>query len=129
MLSALILTERGYPAVQLAPQPVNQRFVQPGPLVLRSGDENAKKISDDKYRNDYGWTDEMIEMKYEVLRLTQENPVRDMYGGLNSDLSSVIGDSFNQPLKGGDWYSIRESVSGVIDTQLVDVNAQIEALG
>ena len=37
MLSALILTERGYPAVQLAPQPVNQRFVQPGPLVLRSG--------------------------------------------------------------------------------------------
>ena len=36
MLSALILTERGYPAVQLAPQPVDQRFVRPGPLVLRS---------------------------------------------------------------------------------------------
>ena len=35
MLSALILTERGYPAVQLAPQPVDQRFVRPGPLVLR----------------------------------------------------------------------------------------------
>ena len=36
MLSALILTGLGYPAVQLAPQPVNQRSVQPGPLVLRS---------------------------------------------------------------------------------------------
>ena len=36
MLSALILTERGYPAVQLAPQPVDQRFVHPGPLVLRT---------------------------------------------------------------------------------------------
>ena len=36
MLSALILTQRGYPAVQLAPQPVYQRLVQPGPLVLRS---------------------------------------------------------------------------------------------
>ena len=36
MLSALILTERGYPAVRLAPQPVDQRFVRPGPLVLRS---------------------------------------------------------------------------------------------
>ena len=36
MLSALILTEHGYPAVQLAPQPVNQRFVHPGPLVLRT---------------------------------------------------------------------------------------------
>ena len=37
MLSALIRTKRGYPAVQLAPQPVNQRFVHPGPLVLRTG--------------------------------------------------------------------------------------------
>ena len=37
MLSALILTKRRYPAVQLAPQPVNQRFVHPGPLVLRTG--------------------------------------------------------------------------------------------
>ncbi len=36
MLSALILTERSYPAVQLAPQPVDQRFVQLGPLVLKS---------------------------------------------------------------------------------------------
>ncbi len=36
MLSALILTERGYPAMQLAPQPVNQWFVHPGPLVLRT---------------------------------------------------------------------------------------------
>ena len=36
MLSALIRSRHGYPAVQLAPQPVNQRFVRPGPLVLRS---------------------------------------------------------------------------------------------
>ena len=36
MLSALIPAEHSYPAVQLAPQPVHQRFVQPGPLVLRS---------------------------------------------------------------------------------------------
>ena len=36
MLSALILTERGYPAVLLAEQLVDQRFVQHGPLVLVS---------------------------------------------------------------------------------------------
>ena len=36
MLSALISSERSYPAVQLAPQQVHQRFVQPGPLVLGS---------------------------------------------------------------------------------------------
>ena len=34
MLSALILTERSYPALPLAGQLVHQRFVLPGPLVL-----------------------------------------------------------------------------------------------
>ena len=34
MPSAVILSELGYPAVRLAPQPVHQRFVHPGPLVL-----------------------------------------------------------------------------------------------
>ena len=34
MPSALIFAEHGYPAMQLAPQLVDQRFVHPGPLVL-----------------------------------------------------------------------------------------------
>ena len=36
MLSALIPSQRSYPAVLLAEQLVHQRLVQPGPLVLRS---------------------------------------------------------------------------------------------
>src|SRR3954462_10638360 len=36
MLSALIPSQRRYSAVQLAPQQIHQRYVQPGPLVLRS---------------------------------------------------------------------------------------------
>src|SRR5512145_1583334 len=34
MPSAVIPSELGYPAMRLAPQPVHQRFVHPGPLVL-----------------------------------------------------------------------------------------------
>ena len=37
MLSALISSILSYPAVQLAPQQVHQRYVQPGPLVLEAG--------------------------------------------------------------------------------------------
>jgi hypothetical protein len=36
MLSALIHSQRSYPAMQLTSQLVHQRLVQPGPLVLRS---------------------------------------------------------------------------------------------
>ena len=50
MLSALILTERGYPAVRLAPQPVDQRFVRPGPLVLKSGPLNFPTPATDRDR-------------------------------------------------------------------------------
>ena len=37
MLSALISSIRGYPAMQLAQQQVHQRYVRLGPLVLESG--------------------------------------------------------------------------------------------
>ena len=37
MLSALISSQRRYPALQLASQPVHERLVQLGPLVLKSG--------------------------------------------------------------------------------------------
>ena len=50
MLSALILTQRGYPAVQLAPQPVCQRLVRPGPLVLRSVLRNFPTPTTDRDR-------------------------------------------------------------------------------
>ena len=36
MLSALILSIRSYPAMLLAEQLVHQRYVHPGPLVLRT---------------------------------------------------------------------------------------------
>ena len=36
MLSALIPAQRSYSAMQLAPQQIHQRLVQPGPLVLES---------------------------------------------------------------------------------------------
>ena len=36
MHSAVIPSVFSYPALQLAPQPVHQRYVHPGPLVLRA---------------------------------------------------------------------------------------------
>ncbi len=50
MLSALISSKRSYPAVQLAPQPVHQRFVQLGPLVLELGSLKLLTITTDSSR-------------------------------------------------------------------------------
>ncbi len=48
MLSAVIYSERSYPAMPLARQQEHQRFVHPGPLVLRTGLLNFPPPTEDK---------------------------------------------------------------------------------
>src|SRR5476651_371550 len=50
MRSALILSEHSYPALLLTEQPEHQRFVRPGPLVLRSEPLNFPAPTADKDR-------------------------------------------------------------------------------
>ena len=50
MLSVVIPSKLSYPAMQLAPQPVHQRFVQPGPLVLRSASLKFHAPTEDRDR-------------------------------------------------------------------------------
>ena len=50
MLSAVIPSEFSYPAMPLARQQVHQRFVQPGPLVLRSAPLNSSTPMADRDR-------------------------------------------------------------------------------
>src|ERR1700678_1470405 len=50
MLSAVIFSAHSYPAVRLAPQPVHQRYVPPGPLVLRRAPLKSQTPTADRDR-------------------------------------------------------------------------------
>ncbi len=50
MLSAFILAVHSYSALQLAPQPIHQRYIRPGPLVLRSCPLNLLAPTTDRDR-------------------------------------------------------------------------------
>ena len=50
MLSAVILSERSYPAMPLAEQLVHQRFVLQGPLVLKKDPFNIPAPTEDRDR-------------------------------------------------------------------------------
>src|SRR4051794_25649729 len=50
MLSAVIPTALSYPAMRLAPQPVHQRCVHPGPLVLGTAPLNTPTPTADRDR-------------------------------------------------------------------------------
>lgn len=94
-------------------------------LIASYDDENAVKINEDKHKADFGWTDEMIEMKREIDRLAAENPIADIYGGLPKDTADMLGNLVNQPLTGTDWYSGRESMFDAVQIGVDEVNAQI----
>src|SRR5437588_9105015 len=48
MLSAFIPPVHSYPALRLASQPVHQRYVHPGPLVLRTDPLNSPTPTPDR---------------------------------------------------------------------------------
>src|SRR6201997_1780252 len=50
MLSALIPSERSYPALELAPQPAHQRLSHLGPLVLKMTSLNSPTPTTDRDR-------------------------------------------------------------------------------
>src|SRR4030042_3737666 len=50
MLSAVISSERGYPAMLLAEQPAHQRSVRLGPLVLKTGPRKSPTPTADRDR-------------------------------------------------------------------------------
>src|SRR6202142_571004 len=50
MLSAVIPSVHSYPAMRLAPQPVHQRYVHPGPLVLGTGPLKSRTPTADRDR-------------------------------------------------------------------------------
>ncbi len=94
-------------------------------VIAAHNDENAQAINDEQHIRDYGWTQEMIDMRYEVRRLTQANPVRDIYGGLPTDASQILSEVINMPLNGTDWFTARDSATDAVDVLLEEVNAKI----
>lgn len=95
------------------------------------GDENIKAQSDQRYKTEYGWTNEMLEIRDEIRRLAEENPAMNIISGLPHDISLSITDVIYQPLDYGiDWETAKSSDSAlVLDMLIEETNAVIENIG
>ena len=97
-------------------------------IIASYYDENTIAISNQKHVDDYGWSQEMLDMKDEVTRITQENPLRDIAGGLTSDVSSMITNAVSEPFNGNDWFTVKESVEDSVNLQIDEINQKISEL-
>ncbi len=97
--------------------------------IAASYDERTVEIAEQKYRDDYGWTDEMIEMKNKITEMTMENPVYTIHTGCPTDMYSLL-DSGEYGIRasfyGIEWPTVRDSLAEAIDEMIAEFNQQVE---
>ncbi len=85
-------------------------------------DEGTKQLGDQQFREDFGWSDEMIEMKNELLRLAEENPVFDISKGISDDCGQLLDSSMRSAARGTPWNETYEEINAVVDKYIDEIN-------
>ncbi|MDE7295021.1 MAG: extracellular solute-binding protein [Oscillospiraceae bacterium] len=94
--------------------------------LIAAKDENALALEEKQYREDYGWTDEMVEMWYKVRELTDANPVINIHAGLPTDVANIVDDGVKQAsFNGTDWSVTRDNMNDLVNTTIDELNTQI----
>ena len=98
--------------------------------VLAEGkDKSAQEISEKQYREEYGWTDEMFEMSDAANDLMNANPMISFAMGLPSDVSHEIDEGLKSATyRTTDWGTTRETINGMTDIAVEEINAKLAAL-
>ncbi|MDE6725101.1 MAG: ABC transporter substrate-binding protein, partial [Ruminiclostridium sp.] len=92
-----------------------------------SGSDAAEQITKDQYFNEYGWTDNMWDMRNTMFKMVRENPVYDFMGGVSADCY----DALNNPSKdsfhaGSSWVQTRETIYDRVQLEVDSVNKAAE---
>ncbi|MBO4524425.1 ABC transporter substrate-binding protein [Ruminococcus sp.] len=91
-------------------------------------DENTKALADKQFIEDYGWTQEMLDMKDSMQELAEENPVIDISKGVSDDCGELLDDSLRKAARGTPWNETYESIYATVDKYLEKINAEPEAV-
>lgn len=100
-------------------------------ILAANSDERTQQINRDKNINDFGWTEEMLEMQAKITELTAEHPVYDLCGGVQSDLVSLVDSGqtgVRAAFQGGDWATVRESLDIAAREYIDEFNAELAAM-
>lgn len=86
-------------------------------------DEDTKTVADQQFREDYGWTQEMLDMKDEMQRIADENPCYDLSAGVSKDCGDLLDQQLRAAARGTPWNETYESLYAAVQTFIDDVNA------
>ena len=96
--------------------------------LIAEQDEKSLEITEKQYREDYGWTDEMMEMWHRVREMTDANPVASIHMGLPTEQANIIDDAIKQAsFNGTDWAVKREEIATLCQETVDALNKEIDA--
>ncbi|WP_297959376.1 ABC transporter substrate-binding protein [uncultured Ruminococcus sp.] len=90
-------------------------------------DESTKALADKQFMEDYGWTQEMIDMKDSMQELAEENPVIDISRGVSKDCGDLINDNLRLTARGVPWNETYDTISSAVDKYLDKINSDPES--
>lgn len=85
-------------------------------------DEGTKALADKQFKEDYGWTDEMVEMQKSMQELADENPFLDISTGISTDCGNLLDSNLRLSSKGTPWNETYEAIYATLDTYLEEIN-------
>lgn len=84
--------------------------------------QKLKDMYDSETRSDYGWSDEMIEMKEKMDEIALENPEFDFSNGASFDIEKKIDDGLKQSAYGTPWNETFNSINSAVQTLIDEIN-------
>jgi hypothetical protein len=97
--------------------------------LIEVSDESVQEVNEEQLRDEYHWTDEMIEMDNYITELTNAHPVVDFYAAVNTDVYNLLNNSVKDAsYNGTDWYSTREELNMAVQTYIDEMNETLKNL-
>ena len=85
-------------------------------------DEETRAIADKQMSDDYGWSDEMFEMKESMQSLAEANPFIDVSKGVSAECGELLDNSLRLTARGTPWSETYDSIYSVVDKYISEVN-------
>lgn len=88
----------------------------------------AKEIDEKSFKEDYHWTDEMLNDLEEIRKLTREHPMFEFYQSATTKLNDLVNNPIKETYNNGTaWASTKDSYKVMIQKELDGINKDIEA--
>ena len=91
-------------------------------------DPDTLALGDEQMKRDYGWTDEMVEMKKKCDDVARANPVFDVYTGVSQELTTVLDSGENgvrSAFRGIDWATTRSAIADFVQGEVDKLNSKV----